>query len=101
MINITKVSSRIYKVFAIDNDSSCLLYTIKRVNPDKYVVRSLHDDTITFSSLKDAKAFVRVEKKHEDLNWLDFFVKHTKGRTFKNQEESNNHMKLLSVRWKQ
>jgi len=100
MIKITKVSAKKYEVFAIDNEFSYLIYTIKRIDHTKYIVKSMHDDIIIFNSLSEAKAFLRLERTEEDVNWLSYFVRHTKGKRFESQEQSNNHMKMLSRRWK-
>lgn len=101
MIKITKVSPRRYEVFAIDENFTYMIYTIKRKSCDRYIVRSMYDDVMIFDSLEEAKAFVRYEKTEDDVNWMAFFVRHTTGKTFENQQESNNHMRLLSKRWKE
>lgn len=101
MIKITKVSPRKYEVFATEDDFTYLIYTIKRKSCDRYIVRSMYDDMMIFTSLEEAKAFVRYEKTEEDVNWLAFFVRHTKGKTFGTKQESNDHMRLLSKRWKE
>lgn len=116
MIKITKVSSRKYEVFAIEDDFTHLIYTIKRITPDKYLVRSMFDDIIQFPTLQEAKSFVRGETQvspkplppvegtggcNPPENWLSFFVKHTKGKKFETQKESNENMAVLSKRWKE
>lgn len=100
MIKITKVSPRRYEVFAIDDNFTYLIYTIKRKSSDRYIVRSMNDDMIIFDTLEDAKKFVRWEKT-EDENWMAFFTRHTKGKKFENYEETKTNMKLLSTRWKE
>lgn len=101
MIRITKVSSQKYHVFAHEDDFRYLIYTIKRVAPNRYIIRNMFDDVIIMNSLKEAKDFVKLEKTQEDVNWLSYFVRHTKGKKFVNQQESNKHMSLLSKRWNQ
>lgn len=110
MIKITKVSPRRYEVFVTENDFTYMIFTIKRKTCDKvsrdgqretkYIVRSMNDDVIIFETLADAKTFVRCEKTEEDVNWLSFFVRNTKGKKFENQKASNKHMKMLSTIWK-
>lgn len=97
MIQITKVSSKKYEVITHDT----VIYTIKRASANRYIIRSPNDDLIIMNSLKEAKDFVRAEKTEEDVNWLAFFVRHTKGKRFESKEESNKHMSMLSKRWKQ
>jgi hypothetical protein len=127
MIQITKVSSKKYEVF----ESETPIYTIKRASANRYIIRGCPPsqnptsaggqggwnppDMIIMNSLKEAKDFVRAEKMEEeglsrrtefvretqDVNWLAFFVRHTKGKRFESKEESNKHMSMLSKRWKQ
>jgi hypothetical protein len=120
MIQITKVSSKKYEVFESGNDWSPHqrpIYTIKRASANRYIIRGCPPsqtptsaggqggwnppDMIIMNSLKEAKDFVRAEKTEEDVNWLAFFVRHTKGKRFESKEESNKHMSMLSKRWKQ
>jgi hypothetical protein len=115
MIQITKVSSKKYEVFESGDETP--IYTIKRVSSNRYIIRGCPPsktrtsaggqggwnppDMIIMNSLKEAKDFVRAEKTEEDVNWLAFFVRHTKGKKFESKEESNKHMSMLSKRWKE
>lgn len=101
MIQITKVSAQKYKVFVKEEDFITLIYTIKRINAEKYIVRNMYDDKVVFESLKEAKEYVRGAYTDKETNWLSFFVKHTKGKKFNSQKESNDHMSRLSKQWKQ
>jgi len=105
-IKIIKVSSKKYEVFVVHNDVSDLIYTIKRADTNRYIVRNMHGDVMVFPTLQEAKALVR-HKHHlvrddaeECNNWISYFVKHTKGKKFKSQEESNEHMQKLAENWK-
>lgn len=109
-IKITKVSSKKYEVFVVHKDVSHCIYTIKRADINRYIVRNMHGDVMIFPTLQDAKAFVRNqipdghriprEDAKENTNWIAFFVKNTKGKKFKSQEESNAHMQSLAETWK-
>lgn len=97
MTQIIKVSSKKYEVF--ENDE--LTFIIKRVDANKYIVRSINDDKVIMNSLQEAKEFVRGQSVPQTAdNWLSFFVRHTKGKKFESKEESNKHMSLLSKQWR-
>lgn len=97
MIRITKVSARKYEVFHHDEK----IYTIKRKATNRYIVRpqtTETDEMVIFETLGEAKDFVRCVK-YKDDEWLKFFTRYTKGKKFESQEDSNQHMVLLSKRW--
>ena len=93
-MRIIKISSRIYQV---KNSEDEVLYTIKRIHSDRYTVRKeATNDTLTFCSLQDAKKYVRAERRE---TWIEFFRRHTSGRTFENQDASNENMRTLAEMW--
>lgn len=97
-MKITKVSGRKYEVF---DTHGTLVYTIKRVHISKYIVRDMvHKSrpSAEFTSLVDAKAHIRNVDHSE--NWLQFFVRHTRGKKFDTKAESNDHMKQLADSWR-
>lgn len=92
-MKIDKVSSRIYKV---KNSEDEVLYTIKRIHSDRYTVRKEGtEDMLSFCSLQDAKKYVRGMRE----TWIEFFRRHTIGRTFENQDASNANMRSLAQMW--
>lgn len=111
MVRFVKISTRKYKVFDEDEE---LAFTIKRVDNDCYIVRSLYNDKMVFQTLQDAKAFIRdreeENKSHDSsieepttntpINWLEFFIQNTRGKKFDSKQKSNEHMKMLSRYWK-
>lgn len=109
-IKITKVSSKKYEVFVVHNNISHCIYTIKRADTNRYIVRNMHGDVMVFPTLQDAKQLVRHGRPNGHLvirddaeecnNWISYFVKNTKGKKFNSQEESNVHMQKLAESWK-
>lgn len=115
-IKITKISNKKYEVFVVTENHSHCIYTIKRVDSNRYIVRNMHGDVMVFPSLREAKELVRgevpnghpIKKSYIDQiysmdkakNWISFFSKHTKGKKFDSQEESNAHMAKLAETWK-
>jgi hypothetical protein len=109
-IKITKISSKKYEVFVVTEETTHCIYTIKRVDVNRYIVRNMHGDVMVFSSLQEAKEVVRGEVPNghrvvsdhgkECTNWISYFVKNTKGKKFNSQEDSNAHMSKLAETWK-
>lgn len=97
-----KVSSKKYEA---RDQADTLQFTIKR-SKNRYIVRpdgGCIDSYIVCDTLADAKNYIRNHHTHNTPNkkkgWIAFFIRHTKGLTFKSQQESNNHMKALAMLW--
>lgn len=96
-----KVSSKKYEA---RDQGDTLQFTIKR-SKQGYIIRpdgGCIDSYIVVETLADAKEYIR---KHSSVNkkkrgWIEFFIRHTKGRSFTSQTESNNHMKTVAALWK-
>ena len=93
-MKINKVSGKAYHV--LDGDE--VVFHIKRKNANHYtVVKMGEDDSLGFVSLQDAKKYVRAYQE----TWQHFFRRHTQNRIFKDQKESNEHMREVAKIWKE
>lgn len=97
-VKIVKSSSKKYDVYMnVPSFENELLFVIKKADDEVYIVRYLYDQPpVKFSSLAEAKAFVRSHKE----TWSSFLRRHTYGKTFENKSKVNDNMKSLGSKWR-